>query len=163
MSSTELETMDRWANSTLARPVTVHDRGLHKALFACIVIFFSGISLLMIAANGFTSTSILLVVLNGALLIVLNFILQRARRRAAYAFDLYGVTRGDKQRLSWSDLKSVDYLMAIQKGGAEESLWRIELVFTTGEAWIVPQRIKNLEEINNLVNSLPVVHQKRPA
>jgi hypothetical protein len=65
--------------------------------------------------------------------------------------------------LSWNDLKSVDYRTVIRKGGAEENLWRIELVFTTGDAWIIPQRIENLEEINNLVNSVPVVHQKRPA
>jgi hypothetical protein len=163
MVPSQFEAMDGWASSTFANPVNVRYRGLHKVLFPCIVIFLSGISLLMIVANGFVSTSILLLVLNGALLIALYYILRRAWRRSVYSFDLFGVTRGDKQRLSWNDLKSVDYLMPLTKGGAEENLWRIELVFTTGEAWLIPQRIKNLEEINDLVNSLPVAHQKRPA
>lgn len=157
------ETIDHWANTTLATPVQVHYRALHRVLSGFIMIFFFGITVLMIVANGFTSTTILLLALNALLLVILYFIWRRAGRRAAYVFDLFGVTRGDNQRLSWKDLKSVDYRMAIKDGGQKESLWRIELVFTTGEAWIIPQRVQNLEEINTLINSLPVTHQKRPA
>jgi hypothetical protein len=40
---------------------------------------------------------------------------------------------------------------------------RIELVFNNGVAWIIPQRVKNQDEINNLVASLPGTHQKRRA
>jgi hypothetical protein len=57
----------------------------------------------------------------------------------------------------------VDYLMAIRTHSRGEFLWRVELAFEGGEAWIIPQRVENLDEINNLIASLPGKHQKRRA
>jgi hypothetical protein len=42
-------------------------------------------------------------------------------------------------------------------------LWRVELVFNGGEAWIIPQRVANMDEIDNLLASLPGARQKRRA
>ncbi len=158
-----LEAVNRWASVALARPVEVHYRRLHGVLFAFVMVFFIGVSALVVVANGFTSVSILMLVLNGILLFVLYHVLSRARRRAARLFDLSGVTRGDKRRFDWSEFKSVDYLMAIKPRSGREYLWRVEIAFTGGEAWIIPRRVENLDEINNLLASLPVAHQKRRA
>ena len=157
------EEMNRWASAALALPVKVHYRRRYGVLYACIVLFFICISALVIVANGFTSTSILLLILNGILLIILYYLQSRAQRRAAHFFDLFGVTRGDNRRFSWSEFKNVDYLMAIKPRSGEEYLWRVELAFNSGAVWIIPQRVETLEEINNLVASLPGVHQKRRA
>ena len=159
----DLAALNRWANDALARPVTIQYRPLHNILFAVIGIFFIGISVLMIAVNGFSGPGALLLPLNGALLLTLYYIWRRARRKAACTFDVSGVTRGDNHRLSWNDLRSVDYLMVIRKGGRREILWRIELVFNGDDAWIIPGRVSNSDEIQNLLSSIPTVHQKRPA
>ena len=159
----DLAALNRWASEALARPVTVKYTPLHNILFALIGIFFIGISLLMIIVNGFSGNSVLLLPLNGALLLTLYYIWRRAKHKAASTFDVSGVTRGDNRRLSWNDLKSVDYLMVIRKGGRREILWRIELVFNGDEAWIIPVRVTNSDEIQNLLSSIPTLHQKRLA
>ena len=93
----------------------------------------------------------------------LSYLARRARRRAASRFDLSGVTRGDRRLLSWGGFKGVDYLMAIKPRSGREYLWRVELRFGGGEAWIIPQRVVNLPEIIELVATLPGTHQKRRA
>ena len=152
-----------WASVVLARPVKVHYSRLHNALLVFLMIFFLGLSLVILAVNGFTGAAVLIVALNVILLFVLYYVMSRARRRAACLFDSSGVTRGDGRRLSWSEFKGVDYLMAVRPPSGEEDLWRIELAFTGGEAWIIPQRVNNLDEINEVVNRLPGEHRKRRA
>ena len=152
-----------WPTVVLARPVKVHYSRLHRTLFAFVMIFFIGLSLIILAANGLTGAGVLIVPLNVILLFVLYYVMSRARKRAACLFDPSGVTRGDGRRFSWSEFKGVDYLMAVKPQDGSEYLWRIELAFTGGEAWIIPQRVKNLEEINEVVNKLPGEHRKRRA
>ena len=152
-----------WQSVVLARPVKVHYSRLHPALFAFVIIFFLGLSVIVLAANGFTGASVLIVALNVILLFVLYYVMSRARKRAAYLFDLSGVTRGDGRKFGWSEFKGVDYLMAVRPQSGSEYLWRIELAFAGGEAWIIPQRVNNLNEINEVVNRLPGEHRKRRA
>ena len=162
-SARRSQAMKQWARVAFTRPVEVHYSRLHPALFAFVMIFFISITALVIVANGFTGVSILLLALNVIFLCILYVILSRARRKSAHLFDSSGVTRGDKRRFDWSDCKSVDYLMAFKPRSGREYLWRIEIAFNGGEAWIIPQRVQNLEEVNNLIASLPVGHQKRRA
>lgn len=152
-----------WPGVVLARPVKVHYSRLHQVLFAFVMIFFLGLSLVILAVNGFTGAGVLIVALNVILLFVLYYVMSRGRKRAACLFDHAGVTRGDGRRFSWSEFKRVDYLMAVRPQSGEEDLWRIELVFTGGEAWIIPQRVNNLNEINEVINRLPGEHRKRRA
>ena len=154
---------DKWPSVVIARPVKVHYSRLHSILFAFLMIFFLGISLIILAANGFTGAGVLIVALNVILVFVLYGIMSRGRKRAAFLFDSSGVTRGDGQRFSWSEFEGVDYLMAVKPPSGEEYLWRIELAFTGGKAWIIPQRVNNLDEINEVVNRLPGEHRKRRA
>jgi hypothetical protein len=152
---------DDWPSVMLARPVKVHYRRLHSILFVFLMIFFLGMSLVILALNGFPGAGVLIVALNVILLFVLYYVLSRGRKRAACLFDSSGVTRGDGRRFSWSEFESVDYLMAVKPPSGEEYLWRIELAFTGGNAWIIPQRVNNLDEINEVVNRLPGEHRKR--
>jgi hypothetical protein len=152
-----------WASVALANPVTVQYRLFQKILIAFVVIFFGGMSILMLVVNGFNAGVGLLLILNVLFLLTFVLIMRRARQKAAFLFDQEGVIRGDNQKFNWNDMKSVDYLMAIKKGGAREYLWRIELIFANGEVWLIPLRVKNLAEIKDLVSSIPTVHQKRRA
>jgi hypothetical protein len=155
--------VNEWPSVVLARPVKVYYSRLHRALFVFVMIFFLGLSLIILAANGFTGAGVLIVALNVILLFVLYYVMSRARKRAACLFDHSGVTRGDGRRLSWNEFKGVDYLMAVKPQSGREYLWRIELAFTGAEAWIIPQRVNNLDEINEVVNKLPGEHRKRRA
>ena len=98
-----------WPSLILTRPVKVYYSRLHSALFAFLIIFFLGLSLVVLAANGFTGAGVLIVALNVILLSVLHYIMRRGRKRAACIFDPAGVTRGDGRRFSWSEFKGVDY------------------------------------------------------
>lgn len=155
------EAMNRWASGALARPIKIQFKRRYAVLFASIMIFFTGISLLMIAVNGFTAVSLLILVLNVSLLFFLYYIMNRAQRKSLSLFDSSGVVRRDNRRFNWGEFKSVDYLMAIKPRSGREYLWRIELAFSSGEAWIIPQRVKNWDEINRFVATLPGTHQKR--
>ena len=152
---------DDWPSVVLARPVKVHYSRLHSILFVLLMIFFLGISVVILAANGFTGVGVLIVALNVILLFVLYCVMSRGRKRAACLFDSSGVTRRDGRRFSWSEFEGVDYLMAVKPPSGEEYLWRIELAFTGGKVWIIPQRVNNLDEINEVVNRLPREHRKR--
>lgn len=154
---------NNWPSVVLPRPVKVHYSRLHNALFAFLIIFFLGLSLVVLAANGFTGAGVLIVALNVILLFVLYYVMNRVRKRAACLLDTSGVTCGDGRRFSWSEFKGVDYLMAVRPRSGREYLWRIELAFTGGGAWIIPQRVNNLDEINEVVNRLPGEHRKRRA
>ena len=159
----DAETMRRWAGAALASPVEVHYARRYAILFKALMVFFGGMGLLIVATNGFTQTALAMVAMIGALMGVLYYALSTALKRAAHVFDASGVTRGDQRRFEWADFKGVDYLIALTKGGGRESLWRIELAFAGGKAWIIPQRVHNLAQINELVNSLPGPHRRRPA
>ena len=156
-----VEEMNRWASAAVARPVEVHYSRLHGVLFALIMVFFIGMGALVVATNGFSSNSLFMLALIGLLLPALYFILNRGRKRAARFFDLSGVKRGDSRRLNWDEYRGVNYRMAIKSRSGKEYLWRVELAFAGGDAWIIPQRVKNLEVISNLISSLPGAHQKR--
>lgn len=157
------EEMNRWASAALAQPVTVRFRRFHALLYLNVMLFLVAVSALVVVVNGFTSVGTLILLLNGALLFTLYYLQRRARGRAACFFDTAGVTRGDGRRLDWVDFKSVDYLMAVRSHGGREFLWRVELAFGGGEAWIIPQRVANMDEINNLIAALPGAHRKRRA
>ena len=155
------EAMSRWASVTLARPVKVYFKRSYSILFVSVIVFFMGISLFVIVVNGFTSTSVLILILNGIMLFTLYYMVSRGQGKSASLFDSSGVTLRDGRRFSWSEFNGVDYVMARRRRSGKEYLWRIELVFNSSKAWIIPQRIENLDEINNFVERLPGTHQKR--
>jgi hypothetical protein len=157
------EAVRRWADVALVSPVEVRYRRRYVVMSAGLLVFFVGAAALAVAANGFTQTTVLVGVLCAGMAVVLGLLQRRATRNAACLFDISGVTRGDGGRLDWGDYTGVNYLMMLERGGAEESLWRVEIGFAGGVAWIIPRRVGNLDEINALVASLPGAHEKRRA
>lgn len=154
------ESITEWAKVALAKPVQVRYAKRFAVLFGVLMVFFVGMAVAIVAANGFTGAGVVVLPLIVVFAVFLYFILSRGLKRAVHTFDATGVTLGDKRRFDWSDFKSVDYRVALKPGGAEEWLWRVELAFAGGEAWIIPQRVVNLDEINDLVLSIPGEHRR---
>lgn len=79
----------------------------------------------------------------------------RARRQAVKMFDASGVTRGDGKHFYWAEFCGVVTQTARNRFG-RTYVWRKELAFSNGEtAWIIPQRIKNSNEVFEYLNKLP--------
>lgn len=155
------EAMNRWAGVALARPVEVHFNNTYAVLVVGVIVFWIGLGLIGVATNGFKSDSVLMLILTALGSSFLYYIQSRARNKLATVFDYSGVTCRANRRFNWSEFKGVDYRMAINPRSGREYLWRIELVFDSGEAWIIPRRVKNWNEIDNCVATLPGNHQKR--
>lgn len=154
-----LEAMNRWASLALEHPVEVQFTRIETIMVAFIMVFFIGMDLLGIVSYGFTSTTALILILSVSFSFMLYYIVNGALKKSVSLFDRSGVRRRDNRRFNWSEFKGVDYLMGITRSG-EEYLWRIVLVFDSGEALIIPLRIKNLEDIYDIVETIPGTHQK---
>ncbi len=70
-------------------------------------------------------------------------------------FDENGIERGDGRRFSWDEFRGV----VIRTGNTSYGLrgvWRTEFAFAGGEeAWIIPNRVKNYDEISGYISRLP--------
>ena len=70
--------------------------------------------------------------------------------------DNSGVTRGDGRHFAWQDFCGVISQTAFNQRTQRRYLWRKELAFADGEtAWIIPNRIKNYNEISAFLDTLP--------
>jgi hypothetical protein len=157
------QALARWAGVALVRPVEVRYLRRYAVMAVGLPTFFVGAAALILAVNGFRQPTPLIALLCVAMAAVLALIQRKAARNAACRFDASGVTRGDGQRFGWGDFNGVHYLMMLKNGGAKELLWRIEIAFADGVAWIIPGRVANLAEINALVDAVPGPHEKRRA
>lgn len=79
----------------------------------------------------------------------------RARRQVVKTFDASGVTRGDGRHFRWAEFCGVVMQTARNRFG-QTYIWRKELAFSDGEtAWIIPNRIKNYDEVSEYISRLP--------
>ncbi len=137
------------------RRIEVQQKRIYDVLFAFIVIFFGGMMLLLLLTNGIRNVSVILSVLILVFLSVFCFLMLRAKRRTVRLFDASGIKRGDGRQFSWSEFGGVVTRIDINYA-RQKYVWRIELAFANGEsAWIIPNRIKNAEEVFNYVAALP--------
>ncbi len=135
--------------------IEVRQKRIYDVLFAFVVIFFGGMILLVLLTNGIRNVSVILTVLILAFLSVFCFLLLRAKRQRVRFFDASGITRGDGRHFAWNEFCGVVTRIDINYA-REKYVWRIELAFANGEAaWIIPNRIKNAEEVFNYVAALP--------
>ena len=85
----------------------------------------------------------------------------RARRNAARSIDNSGITRGDGRHFSWNDFCGVVSQTAFNRRTQRKYVWRVELAFENGEtAWLIPNRIKNYDEVFNYIANLPTATLK---
>ena len=145
-------------------PLNVVYKGIYDVLFAQIFFFFGGMLLLILYQN-FTSKfikptdaiirSLMFAVPILLLLSVIFYLMIRAKRNAVKVFDASGITRGDGRQFSWNEFCGVVTRIDINYA-RQKYVWRIELAFANGEsAWIIPNRIKNADEVFNFVAALP--------
>ena len=151
------------------RLIEVRQKKIYDVLLALIAVFFIGMSLLIsfqTLTNQFEATAgkiIKGIMFPGVLMLILMaicYLTIRAKRRAVRQFDASGITRGDGRQFSWNEFQGVVTRIDINYV-REKYVWRIELAFANGEAaWIIPNRIKNAEEVFSYVASLPRVSLK---
>ena len=133
-------------------------------LLALIAVFFIGMSLLISfqtltsqfeATTGKIIKGILFPGVLMSVLVAICYLMIRAKRRAVRQFDASGITRGDGRHFAWNEFQGV--LSRIDINYAREKYaWRVELAFANGEkAWIIPNRIKDPEEVFTYVAALP--------
>lgn len=165
------EVVDLWASVALERSIEVHYR--REIALGFVLAFLIGTGVLAAALYGFTETIGVTLALNVSVIAMLYYSVGRMLKKSVKVFDRSGIMRRDHRRLSWAEFQGVNYITevirtAIKPGTqvkyvirTEERLLRIELLFESDKALLIPQRIKNLEEIANLVDAMPGVHLKR--
>ncbi len=161
----EYAPLDRRTISIPASRVEVKYKRLYDVLFAFLTIFFGGMALLIflqtIRSPYANSTTIIVqgILFPAALfliLLVIAFLMIRARRQAVREFDESGITRGDGRRFAWNEFRGVVTLVDFNVRTRQKYVWRIELAFDGGEAaWIIPQRVKNADEVFDLLAQMP--------
>jgi len=159
------ETVDWRTIPIPAAPIKVRYKNSYNVLFWVIVLFFGGIFLLttyqsftnpfITTENAIIRTSLLGVPVILFLSIFL-FLMFRAKRNSVHLIDDSGVTRGDGRHFSWNDFCGIISQTAFNQRTQRRYLWREEFAFENGEtAWIIPNRIKNYNEISAFLDALP--------
>lgn len=151
-------------------PIEIESKNVYSVLLWLILIFFSGMFLLTTYqsfTNPFITTknAIIRTVLIGVplffFLSVFLFLMLRARKNVVKMIDSSGVTRGDGRHFAWQNFCGVVSQVAFNQRTQQRYLWRIELNFENGEtAWIIPNRVKNFEEVLEFVRLLPNANLK---
>lgn len=92
----------------------------------------------------------------------LAWIVLRGNQHAVRSLSDDGLLRNDGELLDWADLdRVVDRIHQDEDG---KRLWRTEIHFRGGEsAWIIPQKVKNYEELSGAVRTLPCERVEEPA
>lgn len=138
------------------RRIEVQYKRIYDILFVFIILFFAGMMMLVFLANGLRLTSAILLFLIVSFLLAFGYLMLRAKRQAARLFDASGITRGDGRHFPWNEFQGVVTRIDINLRTRRKYVWRIELAFANGEkAWIIPNRLKNAEEVFSFVAALP--------
>ena len=156
-----------------AQNIEISYKRFYDVLFGLILIFFGGM-LLLIFYQNFTSrfitfeNAILRSLMFGVpiilLLAVLSFLMIRAKRNAARLITNSGIKRGDGRHFAWNEFCGVITQIALNRQMQRKYIWRIELAFADGEtAWLIPNRIKNYDEVFDYLSKLPAAIITNPA
>ncbi len=146
-------------------PIKVIYKKLYDVLFALILVFFGGMLLLILYQN-FTSRfikpadaiirSLIFAVPIILVLAVICYLMFRAKRSAVKFFDAAGIKRGDGRHFAWNEFCGVVLQTAFNQRTQRNYVWRAELAFAGGEsAWLIPNRIKNYDEVFDYIARLP--------
>ncbi|RYY67931.1 MAG: hypothetical protein EOO13_13660 [Chitinophagaceae bacterium] len=128
-----------------------------KANVAAIILYciVGGLSLLLLISSGGRPASLIIVFLNLAILAIIIFYRMAAKRKSIVSFDANGITCADGRQLLWTNFKGKHIRLRRTQSGLQR-IWRIEFIFSEGgEAWLIPLRLKNYEEVLSVVKVLP--------
>lgn len=146
-------------------PIKIENENIYGGLFWVILLFFSGIFLLttyqsftnpfITTENAIIRTSFLGVPLF-LFVSVFLFLMVRAKKNVVKMIDNSGITRGDGRHFAWQNFCGVVQQIAFNRRTQRKYTWRVELAFVDGEtAWLIPNRIKNAQEVFDYVAQLP--------
>ena len=150
--------------------IAVRYKIFYDVLFGLIFLFFGGM-LLLIFYQNFTSrfitfeNAVIRSLIFGfpiiLILAIISFLMIRTRRNAVRLIDKSGITCGDGRHFGWSEFCGVISQKALNRSTQRKYIWRVELAFENGEtAWLIPNRIKNYEEVFAYLTQLPSAQLK---
>jgi hypothetical protein len=88
-------------------------------------------------------------------------LVRRGGGKSVRYFTDEGLERGDGRFLPWTDLERVVHQIRLSPAG-RKALWRTEIWFKDGQsAWLLPLRVRNFPEVDQLVRSLPCEHAEK--
>ena len=89
-------------------------------------------------------------------------LVRRGGGKSVRYFTDQGLERGDGRFLPWTELERVVQQIRVRPGTSSKALWRTEIWFRNGEsAWLLPLRVRNFPEVDQLVRSLPCEHAEK--
>jgi hypothetical protein len=147
--------LNRQLIPVLKTSVKVNSTTFQDVLLGFLILFFGGTSLLFLLGAAERPRNILVALINLSLLFFICRLIFKAKKKLVRSFEPAGILRGDRRLIPWQDFRGATTLTTTSRFGSKY-IWRIELAFADGEeAWIIPQRIKNFQEICNFVDTLP--------
>lgn len=162
---TEYEPLAQNAFAVPQNRIEVKYKTTYSVLFVLIAAFFTAMALLVsyqTLNSRFESPNgkiIKGIVFPFCLLFVPAFVgyLQiRAKRQAVKLIDSTGILRGDGRLFSWNEFRGTITQVNFNRRTLRKYVWRVELVFAGNQtAWLIPNRVKNYEEVFNYVDYLP--------
>lgn len=140
--------------SPVHRLVVLYNRTANIAAIILYIIMVC-LSLLLLITSGGRPQSLLIVFFNLSILAIIIIYRIAAKRRSVVSFDVQGITCADGRQLLWTNFKGKHIRLRRTQSGFQR-LWRIEFIFSEGgEAWLIPLRLKNYEEVLAYVKVLP--------
>ena len=156
--------LDRRTVSFPIRQIEVRYKKYYALIYAFIAVFFGGMALLISyqsltgqfeQANGKIIKGVLFPAVLFVIPLVVGVLIIRAKRRAVISFDNSGITRGDGKHFAWNEFRGV-VTQTARNRYRQKYIWREELIFDDDEqAWIIPNRVKNYDEVANYISQLP--------
>ncbi len=150
--------------------IEVRYKIFYDILFLLIVLFFGGMLLLIFYQNftsrifTFENAVIRSLIFGVPILLILSlisFLTIRARRNAVRLIDNSGITRGDGKHFAWNEFCGVISQIAFNQRTQNKYVWRVEIAFENGKtAWLIPNRVKNYEEVFEYLSQLPRANLK---
>lgn len=159
------ERVDLRKISLPSSPIKIQYKNAYSILSWLLVLLFGGMFLL-ITYQSFSSrfitfeNAVIRTILFGVpvvlFLSIFLFLQFRANKNAAVLIDNSGVKRGDGRHFAWTEFCGVVNQISFNQRTQRRFLWRSELAFAGGETvWIIPNRIKNYNEISAFLDTLP--------
>ena len=112
--------------------------------------------------QGFAVAPVALGVMMLAMFGAVVALARRGGSKSVRYFSEDGLERGDRRFLWWSDLERVVQQIRVSPADGQKALWRTEIWFRNGEsAWLIPLRVRNFDEVFQLVRTLPCEHTEK--
>lgn len=167
---TEYEPLARDAFTVPQDRIEVKYKTTYVVLFVFIAAFFTAMALLISyqtltgrfeQPNGKIIKGIVFPMCLLFIPAFVGFLQIRAKRQSVKMMDSSGILRGDGKLFGWEEFRGTITQVNFNRRTLRKYVWRVELAFPHGEAaWLIPNRVKNYDEVFNYVNNLPSATRK---